>query len=282
MADAAARAGGKPYVVLIGDSIAHGDGYGRPSETLGAQLDRAIPTANLSSPSLAFKPQREILHHVLSTTDAPLVLVQINLKWVSHEWTPEKFESILEEIGREGNARHFRLKDFLLMREAKLKAHYRLTNFTLREFGANGFQLKADGLWSTELRQESKPDYAVESLDKVTAEHRDSLAPYHRLSPADIARCAELNALIEEMRAAKGRVLALLIPFNADWARSLAPDVTPGDNLLALAAELKAAGVRTVVVDAGAAGDYRDDMHLTVAGAAKAARQIAAAVESPQ
>lgn len=283
-----ARAGGRPYAVLIGDSIPHGDGYGRPSESLAARLSAAIPMANLTSPSLAFEPERALLDHVLRHTDVPVVLVQVNLKWISHEWVPEKFTTLLAEIAdcdagrntvrQKAGALRRRLIDVAVLREPRSKLRYRFSNFTLRGFLGSGFSGGAESLWASEFRQEAAPDYKITDVATLPEDQAKTASQYHRLGPGDVDGSPALRALIDEMRTSPGRVVAVLTPLNPAWTHVLAPGLEPNAAQRHLEAKLRSAGIRVIVAKLDEA-DYHDDMHLTAAGARKAAAQIGDALQ---
>jgi hypothetical protein len=280
------RASQNGYAVFLGDSVAHGDGYGKPSETAAALVDREIPSANLTSPSLGFSMEEDLLRYVIEQTDARHVIVEINPKWVVQDWTPEKFENLRYEI----NATHLtpdhqlskdhlrndarRLKRFLLLEELRDKVRFRLTNFTLYHFMSEGFHADGQNLWWEVTHHEQQPNYQVPDLSQVSADVYARYLPYHQMTWETVDHCSELNKLLALMSAAPERTVAWLVWMNPKWGETFGTLKKENEIRMALAAKIRGLGVPVLCVQLDAK-DYQDDMHLTVSGAQKMAALLA-------
>jgi len=274
----------KGYLVFIGDSVPHGDGYGRPSESLVAQMQKKVPTANLTSPSLAYPVQTKLLKHVLDHTQAPHILVEINPKWVVQNWTPDKFLSLDADLDAE--SKRSITKDFLkqsirllirgfLLETPRDKLKYRLSNFTLYGFASGGFKRNSDSLWDSEEQQEVRPEYDIVNprTEKVNA--LNLYRAYHAMPWETIDENKELNTLLDVMAHSNGRVTAWLVPLNPSWSRYLGVSEQASENdrkLRGKILRLKIPLASNIKLNPNE--DYRDDMHLTVLGAQKVADHL--------
>lgn len=276
---ARARAEGGPWAVLLGDSIPHADMWGRPSESLGAVIARQLPVANLTSPSLGYAIMVQLLVYSLNT-GAPAVIVPVNIKWVKHEWTPEKFGDLQRDVAALGNPRRLphRLADYATLKAPRAKLRFRVTNLSLRGTVENGLKPELASSWKTEMALEATPNHDLRTPESSDAAMMAEFRKYHGVDWADIDGFAPLNALIAKMAAAPDRVFALVLPMNPRWDAALGTTEIATANKRRLEEKLRAQGIRVIETPLMTPDDFHDDQHLSVRGAERMGEAIAAAV----